>query len=75
MILPPPRLLFSFSVVQFYFNLIVSDRYRVWLSVVKFQSALTPAWDPQKTGEICRSYLNVWDGQLWAPTNCNDFYW
>ncbi|XP_022909988.1 uncharacterized protein [Onthophagus taurus] len=45
-------------------------RYRVWLSVVKFHvSAPTNVQKPDQ--EICRSYLNVWDGQLWTPTNCN----
>jgi hypothetical protein len=49
-------------------------RYRVWLSIVKFHAA--GSRDPQKPDlEMCRSYLNVWDGQLWSPSNCNDLYW
>ncbi|XP_044271339.1 uncharacterized protein LOC123015593 [Tribolium madens] len=48
-------------------------RYRVWLSIVKFHAA--GPRDPQKPDqELCRSYLNVWDGQLWAPSNCNDLF-
>ncbi|XP_074031451.1 uncharacterized protein [Leptinotarsa decemlineata] len=46
-------------------------RYRVWLSIAKFHSN---AWDPQKADQVCRSYLNVWDGQLWAPSNCDGLY-
>lgn len=49
-------------------------RYRVWLSVVKFHVAGTN--DLQKLDqEICRSFLNVWDGQQWTGTNCNDLFW
>lgn len=49
-------------------------RYRVWLSIVKFHAS--GSRDPQKPDqELCRSYLNVWDGQLWAPSNCNDLFW
>lgn len=49
-------------------------RYRVWLAVVKFHAAGSS--DPAKIvdRELCRSYLNVWDGQLWAGTNCNDLF-
>lgn len=63
-------------------------RYRVWLSVVKFH--VTPDGDELSRmmnlgvvakdkgqhagGGVCRSYLNVWDGQLWSPTNCNDVF-
>ncbi|KAK9687582.1 hypothetical protein QE152_g36130 [Popillia japonica] len=48
-------------------------RYRVWLSVVKFY--VSGGRGIQKMDqEICRSYLNVWDGQLWTPTNCNGLY-
>lgn len=49
-------------------------RYRVWFSIVKFH--VTNSWDPLKPDqEMCRSYLNVWDGQLWTPTNCKDLHW
>lgn len=49
-------------------------RYRVWISVVYFH--VTPSKSPLKLDqEVCKSYLNVWDGQLWTPTNCNDLYW
>ncbi|XP_056645743.1 uncharacterized protein LOC130450988 [Diorhabda sublineata] len=47
-------------------------RYRVWLSVLKFHVA--SVWDPKKPDQICRSYLNVWDGQLWTPSNCDGLY-
>ncbi|XP_060528816.1 uncharacterized protein LOC132703517 [Cylas formicarius] len=47
-------------------------RYRVWLSVVKFHAG--SSWDPQKPDKICKSYLNVWDGQLWTPSNCEGLY-
>ncbi|XP_023310248.1 uncharacterized protein LOC108907793 [Anoplophora glabripennis] len=47
-------------------------RYRVWLSVIKFHVA--SSWDPQKPDQVCRSYLNVWDGQLWTPSNCEGLY-
>lgn len=49
-------------------------RYRVWLSIVKFHVAGMKKSD-KPDPEICRSYLNVWDGQLWVPTNCDDLYW
>lgn len=49
-------------------------RYRVWLSVVKFYVA--GLRDVQKVDqEVCRSNLKVWDGQLKAPTSCNDPFW
>ncbi|CAH1119115.1 unnamed protein product, partial [Phaedon cochleariae] len=32
------------------------------------------AWDAQQDVRLCRSYLNVWDGQLWAPSNCDGLY-
>ncbi|XP_045473238.1 uncharacterized protein LOC123679795 [Harmonia axyridis] len=48
-------------------------RYRVWLSIVKFHVAGMKKSD-KPDQEVCRSYLNVWDGQLWAPTNCDDLY-
>nr|CAH7729401.1 unnamed protein product [Callosobruchus chinensis] len=47
-------------------------RYRVWLSVVKFHAG--GSWDPKQTEQVCRSYLNVWDGQLWTPSNCDGLY-
>ncbi|KAG5885527.1 hypothetical protein JTB14_022016 [Gonioctena quinquepunctata] len=47
-------------------------RYRVWLSIAKFHSV--NFWDPQKAHQVCRSYLNVWDGQLWAPSNCEGLF-
>ncbi|KAK9889675.1 hypothetical protein WA026_007054 [Henosepilachna vigintioctopunctata] len=48
-------------------------RYRVWLSIVKFHVSGSKKSD-KPDQEVCRSYLNVWDGQLWTPTNCNDLY-
>ncbi|KAF7286393.1 hypothetical protein GWI33_005683 [Rhynchophorus ferrugineus] len=47
-------------------------RYRVWLSIVKFHAG--NSWDPQKPDRMCRSYLNVWDGQLWQPSNCEGLF-
>lgn len=49
-------------------------RYRVWLSVVKFH--VSAMRNPTKLDqEVCNSYLNVWDGQIWSATNCNDVFW
>ncbi|XP_050310643.1 uncharacterized protein LOC126746434 [Anthonomus grandis grandis] len=47
-------------------------RYRVWLSIVKFHAG--NSWDPETPDRMCRSYLNVWDGQLWQPSNCEGLF-
>ncbi|XP_066247763.1 uncharacterized protein [Euwallacea similis] len=47
-------------------------RYRVWLSILKFHAG--NSWDPKSPDKMCRSYLNVWDGQLWQPSNCEGLF-
>ncbi|KAH1003364.1 hypothetical protein HUJ05_011289 [Dendroctonus ponderosae] len=47
-------------------------RYRVWLSIVKFHA--DGAREAQPPELMCRSYLNVWDGQLWQPSNCQGLF-
>lgn len=49
-------------------------RYRVWLSVVKFHVSASRS-TTKLDQEVCNSYLNVWDGQIWGATNCNDVFW
>lgn len=48
-------------------------RFRVWLSIVKFHAG--NSWDPEAPELMCRSYLNVWDGQLWQPSSCQGLFW
>lgn len=48
-------------------------RYRVWLSILKFHAG--NSWDPRTPDKMCRSYLNVWDGLLWHPSNCEGLFW
>jgi len=48
-------------------------RYRVWLSILKFHAG--NSWDPRAPDKMCRSYLNVWDGLLWHPSNCEGLFW
>lgn len=50
------------------------SRYRVWLSLIKFNAA--NIFDPRKVEpDSCKSYLNIWDGQLWTPSNCEGVLW
>lgn len=50
------------------------SRYRVWLSLIKFNAA--NVWKPKNlNADTCNSYLNIWDGQLWTPSNCEGVLW